>query len=524
MDDHGSKAHGIIQCDKCEYCVEDLDLMKQHMMKHTGRFNFNFNKCEWESTRQSMVEDHKEQKHASIKASEEETMTRERCEKDFAYRFHFKQHACEPAYKFPCEKCTFIAHELVEITEHMVQFHTSTLHGCTNCNFKTGQEEKLKEHAGMHCPATKKAVKSKIADDLKIKCDQCEFTADGIPDLITHIRGGHSVEKENCKYCKYQAQDSDDLKEHVYDQHAEVIMIHTVAKQMDEVSDRFELFETFKVELGNAFNMLLDATNVMKQELFLIRNKQAEMSSNKNNHEKEPKRNKSNSESTPSSPSSSSLPSAGSPSFASVATPKSSSEPSASSQPEAMHADPRVPAPKKIAEVPKIIFIGDSISANIHMADLEHATGKKIITAKAYSAVYDDTENVAKKASRFPKSNFADVIPAQLRRTSCDTLILQAGSVDVTNLRTDQNPSAYTEYFRQEVVQSAKNLFSSAVNALKTKPSLKKVVIMKQIPRYDPLSVDPLSLKPVLSQLFNSTLTHLWTNCLHKDKIFIGNY
>ena len=91
-------------------------------------------------------------------------------------------------------------------------------------------------------------------------------------------------------------------------------------------------------------------------------------------------------------------------------------------------------------------------------------------------------------------------------------------------MRTDQNPSAYTEYFRQEVVQSAKNLFSSAVNALKTKPSLKKVVIMKQIPRYDPLSVDPLSLKPVLSQLFNSTLTDLWMNCLHKDKIFIGNH
>ena len=47
---------------------------------------------------------------------------------------------------------------------------------------------------------------------------------------------------------------------------------------------------------------------------------------------------------------------------------------------------------------------------------------------------------------------------------------------------------------------------------------------MKQIPRYDLLSVDPLSLKPALSQLFNNTLTELWMSCLQKDKIFIGNH
>ena len=47
---------------------------------------------------------------------------------------------------------------------------------------------------------------------------------------------------------------------------------------------------------------------------------------------------------------------------------------------------------------------------------------------------------------------------------------------------------------------------------------------MKQIPRYNPLSVDPLGLKPVLSNLFNSTLTDLFMASTLKDKIFVGNH
>ena len=47
---------------------------------------------------------------------------------------------------------------------------------------------------------------------------------------------------------------------------------------------------------------------------------------------------------------------------------------------------------------------------------------------------------------------------------------------------------------------------------------------MKQIPRYDPIHVDPLALKPVLSQLYNNTLTDEWMNTQYKDKISIGNH
>ena len=102
-------------------------------------------------------------------------------------------------------------------------------------------------------------------------------------------------------------------------------------------------------------------------------------------------------------------------------------------------------------------------------------------------------------------------------------MILQAGSVDITNMNTKDEPSKYVEYFKQETVMSAQNLFNAATNALKVQPTLSKVVIMKQIPRYDPSHVDPMGLKATLSMLFNSTITSLWMDSAD-ERIFIGSH
>ena len=78
------------------------------------------------------------------------------------------------------------------------------------------------------------------------------------------------------------------------------------------------------------------------------------------------------------------------------------------------------------------------------------------------------------------------------------------------------------EYFRQVAVRSATDLFQVAQNTLKKSTNINKVIIMQQIPRYDPQEVDPLSLKPSLSLLFNNTLINLWTDSPLRNKIFIG--
>ena len=172
----------------------------------------------------------------------------------------------------------------------------------------------------------------------------------------------------------------------------------------------------------------------------------------------------------------------------------------------------------------KILFIGDSISKNVRIDTLEEATQSEIITVRAYSSVYDNEENSAKQAAKIPEANFHDVVQAELKKEEYKTLLLQSGSVDISNLKTRENVSQYSEYFKQESIMSAKNLFQSAVNGLAQSPNLEKVVIMKQTPRYDPANTDPMAIKPVLSQLYNNTLTEEWMNSQYKDKIIIGSH
>ena len=112
-----------------------------------------------------------------------------------------------------------------------------------------------------------------------------------------------------------------------------------------------------------------------------------------------------------------------------------------------------------------------------------------------------------------------------MTKSKPDIIIVQAWSVDITNLKTKgNNPQIYGEYFKQEAIMSATQVFTSVCNALKANPNLKKVILMKQIPRYDPVSIDPKSIKEALSQLYNDTLTQLWLSSPLKNRLTIGTH
>ena len=172
----------------------------------------------------------------------------------------------------------------------------------------------------------------------------------------------------------------------------------------------------------------------------------------------------------------------------------------------------------------KILLVGDSISANVDLKALEDVTKAKFVSTRAYSSVYDDVENAAKHKAKYPSSNFAKVVPAELSKDDYQTVILQSGSVDITNLNTKDEPLKYLDYFKQQTVLSAQRFFKTGEKALSDKPLLEKVILMKQTPRYDPASVDPLSIKPALVDLYNNTLTEQWLCSKYKDKIIVGTH
>ena len=112
-----------------------------------------------------------------------------------------------------------------------------------------------------------------------------------------------------------------------------------------------------------------------------------------------------------------------------------------------------------------------------------------------------------------------------MKKSETEILIVQAGSVDITNMKTSgDNVKKYGEYFKQQAITSATNLFTSVTNALLSNHGIQKAIIMKHIPRYDPRSNDPQSVKAALSQLYNDTLVQLWLGSPHKNRIVLGSH
>ena len=91
-------------------------------------------------------------------------------------------------------------------------------------------------------------------------------------------------------------------------------------------------------------------------------------------------------------------------------------------------------------------------------------------------------------------------------------------------MKTIHHQTEYTEYFKQLAVVSENNIFQAVTNAAENNPEVKKIIILKQTPRYDEKASNPPGLKPFLSSMINSTLDQLWSECSMKNKIIIGNH
>jgi hypothetical protein len=280
----------------------------------------------------------------------------------------------------------------------------------------------------------------------------------------------------------------------------------------------------FREEVVGALSKIIEDNIILKQELFILRQ-------SKQNHNS----------SQPQVPAPSSSPSHGSastpvPPIVSASRPAppplSASRPAppplSASRPAPPPLSASRPAPKPVLtanpKVEKILLVGDSISGQLHLKTIETATMTEVRTTKAYSSIHENNDDKGKHAPRFPTKNYNDVIARELNKECPDILMVQAGSVDITNLKADGYLAENTEYFQQQTVVSANNLFMAVSNAAANHPHLKKIIILKQVPRYDVYSSTIPGLKPFLSKLYNDTLDQLGSSCTFKDKLVIGNH
>ena len=530
FDEHCFKKHGIIKCDKCEYRAEDKEIMNKHMKRHTGRFNFNCNICEFETTKQSMLEDHIELKHSSTKTSpaEKPVFGCDRCEQQFSYSFLLKEHTCQPLFKYPCEMCTFIAVGLIEILEHMDKVHkTKNLVQCPHCDFKAQHNQDLDFHiTEKHDQLAddtvnineEKSQKSEEepnkANGTGIKCDKCDFVADEIPVFISHIRTGHTDIGEDCQYCDHVAKSEEYLEAHMYDKHTEIVMVHAMAKQMNEVSYRMEHLETFKVELGNAIKLILDSQNSMrrevldyqnsiKQELSLIKSEQTKLTKMKLTEDKEEMPNSKTQPTPVTKPDKETL---GSPAL------DGTTKRSPNSKPVKKNLDDKGYASKnklRNEDLKKhhVTWIGTSISKALKKEKIEQDLNVRVTAIKAYCV---------NEEGRYPKSNFKAIIPDIVKKKDVDTLVLETGSIEISNMDVNKalmdskkNINEYKREWFEKAEEVSTELFGIAEEAIAVDENL-HVIILKRLPRFDRSSNDLIKIKSNLSDFANQMYDQLW--------------
>ena len=128
---------------------------------------------------------------------------------------------------------------------------------------------------------------------------------------------------------------------------------------------------------------------------------------------------------------------------------------------------------------------------------------------KCYAAVYSEDP-----AIKFRRKNFTDVVPAELEDNNFTAVLMQASSVELTNLK---GKGALPDLLKQTALLAAQNMFSVAT-AEATNPTVETVILAQAPPRIDMMAEH--------AEYGNIELDRLWQEAESalKQKITIGRH
>ena len=154
-----------------------------------------------------------------------------------------------------CQLCQFRADTETVLEMHIVKFHAFK---CTDCELIFQSSELLKVHEST-------AHKEPI-----FPCTLCQFTAYNESSLINHKHQFHQVNQEpfKCHDCDYKTYSVSEVEDHRRSEHRESVFIEQMVHQQSILAKEFV---AFKDDLTQMLNRVIDDHNVIKQELFILR-------------------------------------------------------------------------------------------------------------------------------------------------------------------------------------------------------------------------------------------------------------
>ena len=194
---------------------------------------------------------------------------------------------------FTCPFCKLYSKDLEMLKLHIEDIHmknqshniapenqielisSESCYKCTMCSF-SGTENELRIHLDNNhvecdtCTAVC-ADKNSLADHMKthhelFTCEICNETFVHFPSLQEHFESMHSL--HTCESCGLEFNTADGLKAHVIEEHEELVILHTMASQVNDLHNSSDPFQT---EVLKLLQKVLDNQNVLRQEIFILR-------------------------------------------------------------------------------------------------------------------------------------------------------------------------------------------------------------------------------------------------------------
>ena len=101
-----------------------------------------------------------------------------------------------------------------------------------------------------------------------IPCQQCEFVAQTIPDVVAHIVKTHTQRTVQCDFCDFGCSDREELDAHLKNDHDGFTFLKLFADQQSAI---FQNIEQFKEELTGILNAVIKDQHAYKEELLKIK-------------------------------------------------------------------------------------------------------------------------------------------------------------------------------------------------------------------------------------------------------------
>ena len=452
-----------ITCRKCNFEATDENILKNHIRScheneksNPEASKFTCQSCEYITSKKQEIEEHMRSSHGPERLQKCQQCKFSSTSKTVLDDHVQKEHVVMEQFK--CELCAKTFSDKENLTVHVNTTHVTENFRCHTCKFVTTIKTEIENH---NCNVSNDG--GKVLE----KCDMCGYEALHESDLRIHKQTLHDSQNLVLKALQQLTENVRTLTQDVLDLKSNSIIIE---KEIFSFV-KSDIIEHINKNTDEKFGQVWEKITDVQAGLEKLETAQKKAEDAGVDKERENK-------------------ASDDPIEKLITTPKKS-----------------FGKTKEKRNKKKMTWFGTSLSNSLDTEKLEKDTNMDVNVVKAFCIKPD---------GKYPDLNFTDTVPAEIEHDIPDIVVLEAGSIEITNLDvkkammdTNKDVKEYEREWTEKVEKDSENLFNLALKMTEEHKHM-KIIILKRLPRFDTKAQDPTSIKSRLSVFANNVYDQLY--------------